>query len=120
VTGQQPQAPKASLQDALRRLAQDPNLSGRTRTMAAALADRLDAEAQTAPMLARARALRAEAARLEREARSSTGGTARTGGTDHAAVRAWARSAGMKVADHGRLPADVVAAYAEAHQGGAA
>jgi hypothetical protein len=119
VTGQQPQAPKASLQDALRRLAQDPNLSGRTRTMAAALADRLDAEAQTAPMLARARALRAEAARLEREARASTG-TGRTARTERPEVRAWARTAGMKVADYGRLPADVVAAYAEAHRGGAA
>jgi hypothetical protein len=114
VTGQQPQPPKASLQDALRRLAQDRNLTGRTRAMAAALADRLDQEARTAPMRARALALRAEAARLEREARSAIGAV------DAAGVRAWARSAGMKVAAAGPIPGDVVAAYTDAHQGGAA
>ena len=40
-----------------------------------------------------------------------------TGGSSTAAVRAWARDAGLEVADRGRLRPEVLAAYQAAHSG---
>jgi hypothetical protein len=45
---------------------------------------------------------------------SSSSGSAK-GGTDTAAVRAWARENGHEVSERGRIAADVLAAYEAAH-----
>lgn len=42
---------------------------------------------------------------------TSTRGPARTDSEQLAAIRSWARSAGYRVSDHGRIPQDVRAAY---------
>lgn len=61
---------------------------------------------------------------LKNARRSSTSGTrgkrraakpSSASGVDPADVRAWARDQGMKVSDRGRVPANVVEAYREAH-----
>lgn len=38
-------------------------------------------------------------------------------GASNAEIRAWAHEQGYDVAERGRIPADVMAAYAEAHRG---
>lgn len=45
-------------------------------------------------------------------ARKSSG---KSGGTDTKAIREWARQNGHNVSERGRIPADVMAAYAEAN-----
>ncbi|HUZ23875.1 MAG TPA: Lsr2 family protein [Streptosporangiaceae bacterium] len=44
-----------------------------------------------------------------------TGKSGRAVGPDPSAVRAWARTEGMKVSDRGRVPADLIVKYREAH-----
>lgn len=46
---------------------------------------------------------------------SGSSGTAAKGGTDTAAVRAWARENGYEVSERGRIAADVLAAYEAAN-----
>ena len=45
----------------------------------------------------------------------SSGAKATSGGVDPKAVREWARGEGVEVSDRGRVPADVVRQYQEAH-----
>lgn len=58
-----------------------------------------------------------EAAHRVGSARRKPGrkGAPKTAGTDTKAVREWAKENGWEVSDRGRIPADVMAAYAEAN-----
>jgi thiazole synthase ThiGH ThiG subunit len=47
--------------------------------------------------------------------RRRTASRARGSSADHTAVRAWARTAGLKVSERGRLSADIVRQYEDAH-----
>lgn len=47
--------------------------------------------------------------------RASRSGSGSGSGHDTAAVREWARQSGRKVSDRGRISAEVLAAYQEAH-----
>lgn len=44
------------------------------------------------------------------------GNTPRTTGTDPSTIRDWAKTKGMNVAERGRIPAEIVDAYKQAHQ----
>ena len=55
----------------------------------------------------------AAARRVSASRRASRG--SRSARHDQSAVRAWARAQGIKVSDRGRIPADVLARYHDAH-----
>jgi hypothetical protein len=55
------------------------------------------------------------AARASGSSSSSGGGRRRTGQTDYAPIRAWAKDNGYQVSERGRVPASVIAAYEAAH-----
>jgi hypothetical protein len=55
------------------------------------------------------------ARRAPASSRSRTAGRAARSSVDRTAVRAWAKAAGLKVSERGRISADIMRQYDEAH-----
>ncbi len=59
-----------------------------------------------------------ESARRDRDARTVVKAAPRADRELTQAIRVWARSQGLTLAERGRIPANVLAAYRAGHQGG--
>jgi hypothetical protein len=66
----------------------------------------------------RSRTGRARAPRKQTTGKRTRSGARRAGEASTSAVRAWARENGYAIADRGRVPADVVAAYRKSQSNG--
>lgn len=68
-----------------------------------------------APFVKAGRRVGATSGSTTRSASKRGGGRHSNGANDVTAIRGWAQAQGLKVGDRGRIPAEVLAAYAAAH-----
>jgi Lsr2 len=72
----------------------------------------------SSPAVAKPRTGRARAPRKSTTGRRARSGASKAGSASTSTVRAWARENGYAIADRGRVPAEVVAAYRKSRGNG--